>query len=73
MFIITAVGFVLPLTIIIFCYSRILAIMNSSGDKINRFQDGKIKQEAVDGTPDISKISRLTTTGIKIDFAFLSV
>ena len=44
---ITAMGFVVPLAIIIFCYSRILAIMNSASENILRFADGRIRQESV--------------------------
>ena len=40
-------GFVVPLAIIIFCYSRILAIMNSASENIMRFADGRIRQESV--------------------------
>ena len=42
---ITAMGFVVPLAIIIFCYSRILAVMNSASQNVMRFADGRIKQE----------------------------
>lgn len=47
MYTITAIGFVLPLTIIIFCYSRILAVMHSSSEKVYRFANSRIVQESM--------------------------
>ena len=45
MYIITAVGFVIPLAIVIFCYTNILSIMASSQKKLGK-SDAKAKDVA---------------------------
>ena len=45
MFIITAVGFVIPLAIVIFCYANIISIMAASQKKLNK-SDAKTKDVA---------------------------